>query len=570
VIAKVIINMNMQYTPSVASLNQPRAYLDKEVVILSAWIQGRVSTKAQVSGKVMQNGEYLNVDKASLEEQKEKCLNTIITFKGNCPVCYRELRLSLVGESFAKGESGRNQVREDTEEILSAADNGLFKVLVTIDNDRLARKRATAVYLRDRLKSKGVQIYSLSQAVPLRCSDCFDPLDDDTGTIVETLSDMKAQLDLSKIRRNYKIGMPKRIENGKPSGSLAYGLVKTYKSTGKDWRGNDVLEEIYKWDTKKTDNVKRIVNEYLNGKGVWKICQDLNLESIPSPQNKVWGRSAVLCILKNPTYSGKVRLGWKPFKNGKRKIQPIERWHIHDAQFKGIYSWEKYWEIQNEMKRKATIGGRAVSSNALLIGLLKCGRCKYSMFQARGGKILLNGNPYEWKGYACGTFMHRGTCHHNGIKQEVLDKLVLQEVLKLANEKTRETFFEELSKDKKLNYEDEIRRVELKQRGLLNQFDRVNKAYKEGIDTLEEYAKKKGELLPQIEDAKNNLIVLKSKVQNNRNVTWQDEYQKTIQNFLNIPTLEHKRKVKLILNKLIDRVEFRKKPKSVRIYYKLD
>lgn len=280
--------MNILYPHSTSgSVKELASY--KDTLILPAWVQGRVSTKQQVNEKVMKNGNVFFEEKASIEEQKKKCIEAILNYKGNCPNCYKDIRLSFIGESFAKGESGRSKNRVDIDEILDKASDGVFKVLVTNDNDRLARKRSTAIIVRDRLKENGIQIYSLSQPVPIKCPDCYDPMDDDTGTIVETLSDMKSQLDLSKIRRNYKIGMPKRIRSGKISGCTPYGLYKTYKKAGKDNMGNDLLEEVYKWDKEKIAVIKRIADEYLLGKGIWGICKGLNADEIPTAMNKSWG-----------------------------------------------------------------------------------------------------------------------------------------------------------------------------------------------------------------------------------------------------------------------------------------
>ena len=561
--------MNMNIT-SLQPTTGESTFLSEETIILPAWAQGRVSTKGQVKEKVIRNKKVFFKEKASLQEQKKKCAEAILAYKGNCPVCYKPIRLTFEGASFAKGESGRDKEREDIKEISKEASNGVFKVLVTIDNDRLARKRATAVFFRDKLKELGVQIYSLAQPVPIKCPTCFDPLDDDTGLIVETLSDMKSQLDLSKIRRNYKIGMPKRIRDGKPSGSLAYGLVKRFRTVGEDQMGNDVLEEYYEWDREKTDIVVRIADEYLSGKGLWAISKGLNLDAVPSPQNKKWGRSAILHILKNPVYAGKIRFGWKPVKNGERKIQPIDKWLLCNASFKGFWAWDYYEKIQQEIKRRVKVGGRAVSSSALLIGILKCAYCKYSMFQAKGAKVFKNGKNYQWVGYACGTYFHRGICKHNGIKQGKIDRIVLEEVLKLANKSTRDAFYKQFKNSKKVNYQKSLKQKEKRLDNRLKQFSRINKAYMEGIDTLEEYSNKKSEILPEIETLKQEIQELSSKIKNPIKLSWRGAYEEALKRFMEYPNKDDMQKARLTLSRLIDRVEFRKKPFSVKVFYKTD
>lgn len=562
------MNMDNSYTPSSVG-NTRTALLDKEIVVLPTWIQMRVSTRPQVGRSVRRNGKTQFEEKASPKEQRKRCREAIADYKGNCPTCYKEIRLTLAGESFGKGESGRKEGREDTSEILSAAEKGLFKIIVTIDNDRLARDRGVATWLRSRLKKMGIQFYSLAQPLPIKCPGCFDPLDDDSAVIIETLSDMKSQLDLSKIRRNYKIGMPHRIEDGKPAGPLAYGLVKTYKHIGVDARGSEELKEVYKWSEEKTNIVKRITREFLAGGGTWKISQGLNLDDIPSPQGKKWGRSAINHILRNPVYAGKVRFGWKTCKGGKRTIQPREKWMLRKAAFKGIWSWPYYEKIQKEIKRRRGTGGRALSSDALLIGLLKCGYCCYSMYQGKSSKRLKNGDLSWWKGYVCGTFKHRGVCRHNGVKQDMLDGYVLREVLKLADERTRNAFRKKFEETERQDIEGLLKQKESALKKHVRKLDRATEAYMKEIDSLEEYARNKSQLLPVIEQLKGEVAGLKARRKKPAVLSWRKVYENALQRFLECPTPEDKKKVKVILSRLIERVEFKKKPLSIKIFYKL-
>lgn len=537
-----------------------------DIIILPVWIQARVSTPHQV-GKSIQG---VFQEKASLDEQLKLCKQVITSYKGNCPRCSREIRLSFAGESMGKGESGRNIDREDTLEILKMAKLGLFKVMITTESDRIARKRSTAVIIRDQLKQLGIQVYSISQPLPLKCPDCFDPLDDDVGIITETISDMKSQLDLSRIRRNYKIGMPKRIERGKPTGSLAYGLVKKYEVVGKDYNGNDQLQTKYVWDERKTDIVKSIINDYLLGKGTWSISLNLNLEGVPSSQGKKWGRSAIIGVLKNPIYAGLIRFGWKPVKNGIRKIQPRENWLIKEAEFSGIITKEKYEKVQKEIERRRKIGGRAVNSNGLLIGLLKCGYCGYSMFQINTKKVLKNGKLYVYKGYACGTFLQRGACQHNAKKQEYINKIILNEVIKLANDDTRKSFYNKLSKTKISSFKKTLKQKESVLKNLKKTYERVLYAYRSGIDSIEEYAKNKESLLPKIRALEIDYLELKDSEKTLLTFSWNKHYENVINKFLTSPTEGDIMKIKTILSRLIEKIEFKKKPLSIKILYRIE
>lgn len=558
--------MNNLLSLNTAYSTQYPASTYEDVVILPVWIQSRVSTAHQVGTNI--RGVFQ--EKASLDEQVKLCKEVISTYKGNCPKCSKEIRLTYIGESAGKGESGRNIQREDTDEILKMAQEGMFKVMITTENDRIARRRSTAVVIRDKLKMLGIQVYAISQPLPIKCPNCFDPLDDDVGIITETISDMKSQLDLSRIRRNYKIGMPKRIERGKPTGSLAYGLIKKYEVVGKDYSGNDQLQIKYVWDEQKANIVKRIIDDYLSGKGTWLISLNLNLEGIPSSQGKKWSRSAILIVLKNPIYAGLIRYGWKPVKNGKRKIQPRENWMIRNAEFPGIITKDKYESVQKEIHRRKTIGGRASSSGGLLIGLIKCGYCGYSMFQTNTKSTFKNGRKYIYKGYACGTFLQRGSCQHNSKKQDYINGIILKEVLKLANDETRKSFYNKLSKTKISSFKKTLKQKESVLKNLKKTYERVLYAYRSGIDSIEEYAKNKENLLPQIETLELEYLKLKDSKKTLPIFSWNKQYENAINKFLTSPTEEDKIKIKIILSRLIERIEFKKNPLSIKIFYKID
>lgn len=539
--------------------------LANDITIIPTWIQGRVSTKPQLGKKVKNIFE----EKASLPEQQNNCLKAIADYKGRCSKCSKEIRLIHVGTSLAKGESGQNLDREDTEEFLRLAKEGKFQVLITNDNDRLCRARSTGIMIREQLKRMGIQIYSLSQPLPLKCPSCFDFYDDDSAVMVETMSDMKSQLDISKIRRNYKIGMPRRILMGKPPGSLPYGLMRRYRTIGKDSSGSDIQETYYEWDPNKVAIVKRIACEYMAGKGIWAICKDLNDEGIPSPQGKQWGRSVLPVILKNPNYAGQVRFGWKTTKNGERRIQPRENWIMHKAQFNGIWDDDYDKKLQAEIKRRATLGGRTIMSKALLIGLLKCGWCDYSMFQITSRRTFKNGKKYLWKGYGCGSFLHKGTCRHNGKLQKVIHDLVLEEVLKLANDKARAAYLEKVNKSKTDNRAElyELKDREFKKR--LDEFDRINRAYKEGVDTLAEYKKNKEELLPILENLQKELISLNAQANTPIvKLDWDKQYQSILSKFIESPAEKDVPIIRKILVSLIDKIQFKSDPLYIKIFYK--
>ena len=74
--------------------------------------------------------------------------------------------------------------------------------------------------------------------------------------------------------------------------------------------------------------------------------------------------------------------------------------------------------------------------------------------------------------------------------------------------------------------------------------------------------------MPVLDSLKKEVNELHTKVKDPIKLNWEDAFQEAIVRFREHHTEEDKQKVKLILSRLIDRVEFRKKPFSVKVFYK--
>jgi site-specific DNA recombinase len=546
-----------------------------KITVISATPYYRWSTPGQVLKGIFKNGKMAYEEKEKIIEARKNALIEFITnYRGYCPKCGNEIVVNYCGHSFLdKGESGRKVERESIDMLIEEGERGgSFDAVFTEDGSRYGRRRSVSATIRDKLKDMGIQTYSTVAPFPLSCPDCFDSLNNDGGIINEAMTDLNAELNLAKIRRNYLFGMPLRVESGKPSGSLAYGLVKRYKFLGKDFRGNERVEEIYEWDDGKVKIVRRIAYEFLSGLGTWKISQNLNLENIPSPQGKKWGRSAILCVLRNPIYKGIVRFGHTKTKNGKRIFQDEGKWLMQKAMFDRIWTDKYYRKIQDEIKRRATIGGRACASPALLVGILKCARCHFSMYQSGGAK---KKNEKQWLGYGCGTFMHRGACYHNGKSQEVVDRLVLQEVLKLADNNTQKTFNEKLNKDNDKKIKQELDEKKKALADVLKRLERAYDAYSKGIDSLQDYSKHKNEDEPSATFLSNEVVRLDNVINGPHQINWENSYESVIKKFMEHPTPEDKIVVKTILRRLIDKIEIENIPykhsgSKIKIFYNLN
>lgn len=537
--------------------------------LIRAFVYGRVSSKDQIEKKYVANDKDLTDTSGSVKEQPKLCKDFIANYKGNCPKCGTTLSPVLECEFFDEGKSGTNIDRDGVDLIMEKARAGEIDLVLVAENDRLGRNQYETQGVRNELIRMGVQVCSVKQAKQLYCPSCYNPFEDDSGVISDMVSDIKSHLDLSRIMRNYKVGMGERVKRGLPPGSMGYGLVKTVDS-----KLNGVRTQEYDWDKEKIKIVKRIVHEYMDqGLGMWKISQRLNEENIPSSQGKKWGRTGIKVILNNPIYAGYVRYKWKTAGIRKgvkvRTIQPKNKWVLEKAVWydKKLWNISYYEEIHRTIQLRKGMGGRASGSSALLIGLLKCGYCGYSMFQAHSSKVRDNGDIYKWRGYMCGTYAHRGACQHNGRSQKKIDDLVIKEILKLAdNPKSRKTYLERLESQKEISVKEVLSEKGKIFSELSNRLKRASDAYLAGEFDLEEYSKEKKELIPRISQLELEIEQLRNDTSNEKDKVIPD-YVEVIGKIRRAYEQGNIKSLQLLLRKIIKRVEYSKESNKVTLLF---
>src|SRR5262249_34856931 len=150
--------------------------------LLRAVIYARVSTQEQAQRKT------------SIPDQLEICRKAI-----------SEKGWSFVGEFRDEGVSGHlTEERAGLQAMLRAAREHQLDPIVAKGDDRFARNRDSAAIIRQELKELGVQTFAVTTPVDPKSPGEYDPNEDDLGTIVETISDMQADLERKQIARRMK------------------------------------------------------------------------------------------------------------------------------------------------------------------------------------------------------------------------------------------------------------------------------------------------------------------------------------------------------------------------------
>jgi site-specific DNA recombinase len=313
---------------------------------------------------------------------------------------------------------------------------GKFDLVVVKDFDRLARSKTNASQIRDTLKRQFVQTYSLSTPVEPRDPKKYDPIDDDLGLVVEGVSDFMSEIERNKIRRRMMMAKNEIAKGGKLPNKVPFGykVVRSLNEHGKVLREIQVNEE-------QSQVVRRIFQMTLAGSGKRTIALTFNKEGVVTPKQGSWTSQAISYILKNKTYAGYVRWGWRhsDYDISKQKRERGHEGIENKGNHTAIIDENLFNQVQTELqKRGNSFKGRAQLSRGLLTGIAKCIRCGHGVTYCTRRIKNSKRNP-NWKDivtaeYRCGGTMYgQIQCSQRVMSATKLESAVISQIKNYLN-----------------------------------------------------------------------------------------------------------------------------------------
>ena len=176
--------------------------------------------------------------------------------------------------------------RKNFMRMLEDAKEGKFDLIVTREVSRFARNTVDTLQETRRLKKIGVEVYFTE--------DNIWTFNDEDGELKLTIMATLAQNESKKTSQRVKAGQMISFQNGVFYGS---GNILGYNKVGQNLEVNEEQAEI----------VRYIYAEYLNGKGIVKIADELTKKSVPTSTGlTTWSASYISRVLRNPFYSGTI------------------------------------------------------------------------------------------------------------------------------------------------------------------------------------------------------------------------------------------------------------------------
>jgi DNA invertase Pin-like site-specific DNA recombinase len=290
--------------------------------------------------------------------------------------------------------------------------------------------------------------------------------------------------------------------------------------------------------------------------GFYEVAKYMNSLGYRTKSGSEFEARGIKYILENPMYKGYLR--WNRTKNSTNEIKPEDEWIVRKGDFEAIVS-EELWQEANDKinKEYRPKGSRPVSRHRhWLSGLVKCSNCGRSLSTStykdkRYGHIYTN---FQCYGYL------KGKC---SISHQISERKLVPIILDILKEDMaqKDITFERIA-SKPDNKAKELLLDQLSKTGLKEQ--RIKEAYRNGIDTLEEYQENKEILRKErleLEEKLKSLEVIETSHSENMSEKIHDIYDILVSNDFDMA--DKQRAIRSIVKKIV----YNKKDGTVDLYY---
>ena len=253
--------------------------------------------------------------------------------------------------------------RKEFLKMMSDAERGFFNLVVVKDISRFARNTVDLLQNIRKLKALGIETQFLTANMTSMGNSEF----------VLTIFGALAQEESANTSKRVKFGKKINAEKGKVP-----NIVFGYNKTNGDYF-NLTINEM------EADAVRSIFRMYREeGYGAAKIANRLNERGIKTKRNCAWSSNAVVRILTNELYTGKIINGKQEvadFLTGQRKRKDSSEWLITERSDLKIIEPEEYAEVQRILQSRGQtfkLDKERHSNKFLFSTLIKCKECGWS------------------------------------------------------------------------------------------------------------------------------------------------------------------------------------------------
>ncbi|MBC2582488.1 recombinase family protein [Clostridium sp. DJ247] len=371
----------------------------------------------------------------SIENQVKLCINHAKSLGIDKFLIYED-------EGFSGGTTDRPQFQK----MLKDAKSKKFNFLICYRLDRISRNIADFSTLINELQEFNIDFISIREQF-----DTSTPM----GRAMMYIASVFAQLERETVAERIRDNMLELSKSGRWLGGQTPLGFKSEKISYFDSEFKE--RSMYKL-TPINDELKvvsLIYNKYSEFKSLRKVTQYLLENNIKTKLGADWNVRSVSELLSNPTYvkadinvfnylnkKGITTTGTPDGihgiltynkKKGTTQYREMDEWIATIAKHEGIIDAAAWLEIQETLKANKTKApqlGR--THNALLTGILRCGKCGANMTIVHGGKDK-NGNKIYY--YTCAMKANsKGTrCDNGNVRVSKIDDVIINKLKEVTN-----------------------------------------------------------------------------------------------------------------------------------------
>lgn len=365
---------------------------------------------------------------------------------------------TIIHEYIDRAQTGRNDDREQFQQMLKDTAKHQFEAIIIWKIDRFGRNREEIAFNKYRCKKNGVKVLYTAESIP----------DTPEGIILEAVLEGMAEYYSVQLATNVKRGMDNAARKGQSVG----GTLPLGYRTGPDKH----LEP----DPKTAPLVKRIFEMYAAGNTQKEIIEHLNAKGLRTRKGKPLTINSIRAVLKNKKYIGIYHYDGKEYP---------------DAKIPALIDPETFAKVQRLLvQNKRAPARRWTKAEYLLTGKLFCGLCGHTMVGECGtGK---SGTKYFY--YNCLEKKKNHTCRKRAVHKQWIEQLVLEKaksivmsdgMIDFIADKTYQYY---IAQDTETSYtdslRDELKQVEAATANLVRALEAgiFNAATKARMDELEQ------------------------------------------------------------------------------------
>ncbi len=402
-----------------------------------------------------------------------------------------------------EGYSGAMLARPGLEHLRDLAAEGQIEVVLIYAPDRLSRKYAYQVLLLEEFSRHGVD------AIFLKAAAAETPEE----RLMLQFQGMIAEYERAQIAERTRRGKRHRAKSG--CVNVLSGAPYGYRYIKK----SEQAQACYEVVEAQAEVVRKIFAWYTQE--LWSIgaiARQLNEQHLHTRSGKgLWERSTVWGLLRNPAYQGSACFGKTEVCARQKITRPLrqkggysrrsscskakERGQWIEIAVPALVSKETFALAQERLTQNKQISLRNTREPTLLQGLLVCEQCGYALYRTSTRTTRQQIKYYRCLGSDRYRHLRGPACSCRPVRQDYLDDLVWQEVLRLLRSpqlietelERRRT--ESLNSSPAQQRQDQVRR-ELAR--LSQQMDKLLDAYQEGLMTLTDLRKRSPEIKKKI------------------------------------------------------------------------